>query len=107
MMKTIAALPGGDRQGRGLSQRDPLQLGRLGEAGRLYLLELVGRGQPGRDGGEAGRARFGDETHMGPDGRRTVISTMWRKVGADAYETMSRSAADPTGSRVVRYRRVG
>jgi hypothetical protein len=49
---------------------------------------------------------FGDQTYMGPDGRRTKISTMWRKVGPDAYETVSRSAADPTGSRVVTYKRV-
>jgi len=49
---------------------------------------------------------FGDETYTGADGRKTTISTMWRKAGADSYETVSRSAADPTGSRVVRYRRV-
>jgi hypothetical protein len=49
---------------------------------------------------------FGNETYTGPDGRKTTISTLWRKVGADAYETVSRSAADPTGSRVVRYTRV-
>jgi uncharacterized protein YndB with AHSA1/START domain len=49
---------------------------------------------------------FGDETYTGPDGRKTVISTMWSKTGADSYETVSRSSADPTGSRVVRYKRV-
>jgi uncharacterized protein YndB with AHSA1/START domain len=48
---------------------------------------------------------FGDETYTGADGRKLTISTMWRKVGADAYETVSRSGADPTGSRVVRYTR--
>ena len=49
---------------------------------------------------------FGDETYTGADGRKMTISTMWRKAGADAYEAVSTSAADPTGSRVVRYRRV-
>ena len=49
---------------------------------------------------------FGDETYTGADGRKTVISTMWRKVGADAYESVSLSGADPTGSRIVRYTRV-
>jgi hypothetical protein len=49
---------------------------------------------------------FGDETYTGADGRRTRISTLWRKVGADAYETVSTSGAGPTGSRVVRYKRV-
>ena len=49
---------------------------------------------------------FGDETYTGPDGRKLSIATMWRKAGADAYETVSTSGADPTGSRVVRYSRV-
>ncbi len=49
---------------------------------------------------------FGDQIYTGADGRKTTISTLWRKVGADAYETVSTSGADPTGSRVVRYKRV-
>jgi hypothetical protein len=47
---------------------------------------------------------FGDQSYA--DGRRMTISTLWRKVGADSYETVSRSGNDPTGSRVVRYTRV-
>ena len=53
-----------------------------------------------------GALDFGDETYTGPDGRKMSISTMWRKAGADAYESVSTSGADPTGSRVVRYTRV-
>lgn len=53
-----------------------------------------------------GALDFGDETYTGPDGRKTVISTMWRKAGADAYEAVNTGGADPTGSRVVRYTRV-
>jgi uncharacterized protein YndB with AHSA1/START domain len=49
---------------------------------------------------------FGDETYTGADGRKMTISTLWRRVGADSYEAVSTSAADPTGSRVVRYKRV-
>lgn len=49
---------------------------------------------------------FGNETYTGADGRKIAISTKWRMVGADSYETVSTSAADPTGSRVVRYTRV-
>jgi uncharacterized protein YndB with AHSA1/START domain len=49
---------------------------------------------------------FGDQIYTGPDGRKMSISTKWRKVGADAYETVSTSGADPTGSRVVRYSRI-
>lgn len=53
-----------------------------------------------------GALDFGDQTYTGPDGRKMTISTTWRKVGADSYETVSTAGADPTGSRVVRYRRV-
>lgn len=49
---------------------------------------------------------FGNETYTGPDGRKTAIATMWRKVGVDSYETVSTSGPGPTGSRVVRYTRV-
>lgn len=49
---------------------------------------------------------FGNETYTGPDGRKTTISTLWRKAGADAYEAVNTAGADPTGSRVVRYTRV-
>jgi hypothetical protein len=49
---------------------------------------------------------FGDQIYTGPDGRKMTISTLWRKAGADSYETVSRAGTDPTGSRVVRYTRV-
>jgi uncharacterized protein YndB with AHSA1/START domain len=49
---------------------------------------------------------FGNETYTGADGRKMTLATTWRKVGAESYETVSTSAADPTGSRVVRYTRI-
>lgn len=49
---------------------------------------------------------FGDETYTGADGRKMTISTRIRRVGGDAYETVSTAGHDPTGSRVVRYKRV-
>jgi uncharacterized protein YndB with AHSA1/START domain len=49
---------------------------------------------------------FGNESYVGADGRKTSISTVWRKAGADAYETVNTAGADPTASRVVRYTRV-
>lgn len=55
---------------------------------------------------KAGALDFGDETYVGPDGRKTTISTLWRKAGADSYEAVNTAGADPTGSRVVRYTRV-
>jgi uncharacterized protein YndB with AHSA1/START domain len=49
---------------------------------------------------------FGNETYRGRDGKQVRISTFWRKVGEDAYETVSRSSNSPTGQRVVRYVRI-
>ena len=56
--------------------------------------------------GKGDELDFGDETYTGADGRKMTISTLWRKVGTESYETVSRSGAHPTGSRVVRYKRV-
>ena len=49
---------------------------------------------------------FGDQIYTGADGRKMTISTAWRKVGANSYETVSIAGTDPTGSRVVRYTRI-
>jgi uncharacterized protein YndB with AHSA1/START domain len=49
---------------------------------------------------------FGNESYTASDGSKTTILTKWRKAGADAYETINTSGADPTGSRVVRYSRI-
>jgi uncharacterized protein YndB with AHSA1/START domain len=46
---------------------------------------------------------FGDEVFRDAQGRETRIATNWRRVAEDAYEVRITSAADPTGSRVVRY----
>jgi hypothetical protein len=52
-----------------------------------------------------GTLDFGDETHTRADGSKLVISTLWRRAGADAYEVVSRRN-DVTGDRVVIYKRV-
>lgn len=52
---------------------------------------------------EGDRLDFGDEIYTGPDGKQMRISTYWRRVGDDAYETVSQAGNDPTGSRIVRY----
>jgi uncharacterized protein YndB with AHSA1/START domain len=49
---------------------------------------------------------FGDETYRGRDGREIRIATQWQRIGDNSYEARVTSAADPTGSRVVRYTRV-
>ncbi len=49
---------------------------------------------------------FGDEVYRGRDGREMQIATTWHKIDDTAYETRAANAADPTGSRVVRYTRI-
>ena len=49
---------------------------------------------------------FGDEVYLGPDGKETTVSTRWERVGGTAYRAVTTSSADPTGSRVVEYKRV-
>jgi hypothetical protein len=53
-----------------------------------------------------GRLDFGDETYKAPDGKETKISTFWRIVDERTYESVTTSAANPTGQRVVRFARV-
>ena len=54
----------------------------------------------------ADRLDFGDETYRSPDGREARISTFWRRVGDDAYESVTQSADLPGMNRTVTYRRV-
>lgn len=49
---------------------------------------------------------FGDEVYRGRDGQETRIATAWHRIGDDAYEARTTSAANPTGNRTVRYVRV-
>ena len=49
---------------------------------------------------------FDDELYTGPDGKQMKISTRWERLGDDAYRSVTTSSADPTGSRVVEYKRV-
>jgi uncharacterized protein YndB with AHSA1/START domain len=53
-----------------------------------------------------GALDFGEQRYRGADGKELSISTLWRKSGADSYEAVSRSSANPTGDRVVRYVRI-
>jgi uncharacterized protein YndB with AHSA1/START domain len=57
-----------------------------------------------KDGGKL--LDFGDETFNGPDGKELKMSTEWRRVGDDAYESVSKAGFMPTGKRVTRYERV-
>jgi hypothetical protein len=53
-----------------------------------------------------GRLDFGSEVYKDPEGREIAISTQWRIVDERTYETVTTSAANPTGDRVVRFTRV-
>ena len=53
-----------------------------------------------------GRLNFGDETYRGPDGRQISISTHWRPIGTDAYESVAASTDAPSMNRTVRFERV-
>ncbi len=55
---------------------------------------------------QPGGLDFGDETYTGPDGKTMTMSTMWKRVGDDAYEAVTTSRAGATPDRVVRYRRI-
>lgn len=55
---------------------------------------------------EGDRLDFGDESYTDPNGRRIFISTHWRRVGDDAYETVTVSPELPSMNRTVRYQRV-
>lgn len=52
-----------------------------------------------------GALDFGDEVYNGPDGRELRISTLWKRAGDAAFDAVSRSSVNPTGERVVTYRR--
>lgn len=51
-----------------------------------------------------GSLDFGDETHVRPDGSKLVIRTLWRPVGASAFEAVS-VRGGVTSASVVTYRR--
>ena len=55
---------------------------------------------------EAGRLVFGDESYRAPDGREIRISTSWRRVGDNAYETVTETQGGGALPRNVRYERV-
>lgn len=55
---------------------------------------------------QADRLTFDDQIYTGADGKQMAISTFWRKIDDGAYESVTVSKANPTGDRIVRYRRV-
>lgn len=55
---------------------------------------------------EPDRLDFGSETYRSPEGREITYSTYWRRVGDDAYESVTVSSDSPTLNRNIRYQRV-
>jgi uncharacterized protein YndB with AHSA1/START domain len=52
------------------------------------------------------RLDFGDEAYKAPDGKTARIATHWRRLGTDAYESVTSSPELPSMNRTVTYRRV-
>ena len=79
-----------------------------GEGRRVAFVYWNSLGGVSRGGMVAapGRLDFGDETYKAPDGKETKISTFWRIVDERTYESVTTSAANPTGQRVVRFTRI-
>jgi uncharacterized protein YndB with AHSA1/START domain len=63
----------------------------------------VSRGTVRVDGGQL---NFGDETYRGPDGREFTLSTKWRRLEGNAYESQTISSNLPSMNRTVRFERV-
>ena len=49
---------------------------------------------------------FDDESYVGQDGKTITFSTVWRRVGENSYEAVTKGANSASGERVVRYTRV-
>lgn len=52
------------------------------------------------------RLEFGDEIYRGADGRTITVSTAWRRVAENAYESVATSSDSPSMNRTVRFERV-
>ena len=79
-----------------------------GASGRVAFVYWNSLGGVSRGGmvPAPGKLDFGDETYKAPDGKETKISTFWRIVDERTYESVTTSAANPTGQRIVRFTRI-
>ncbi|HWH22883.1 MAG TPA: hypothetical protein VNT25_06305 [Allosphingosinicella sp.] len=50
--------------------------------------------------------KFGDEAYTDPQGRRITFNTTWRRIGADAYESITVSPEMPSMNKTIRYVRL-
>ena len=71
----------------------------------VYFNSLGGVSKGGMKPGPAEMV-FDDETYVGQDGKKISFSTVWRRVGDNSYETVTKGANSASGERVVRYTKV-
>ena len=71
----------------------------------VYFNSLGGVSKGGMKPG-ADEMVFDDESYVGQDGKKISFSTVWRRVGENSYEAITKSANSASGERVVRYTRV-
>jgi hypothetical protein len=71
----------------------------------VYFNSLGGVSKGGMKPG-ADEMVFDDESYVGQDGKKVTFSTVWRRLGDNSYEAITKSANSASGERVVRYTRV-
>ena len=79
--------------------------GELKKVEFVYFNSLGGVSKGGMKPG-AEEMVFDDESYVGQDGKKISFSTIWRRVGDNSYETVTKGANSASGERVVRYTKV-
>ena len=75
------------------------------EGVRYTYFNSIGGVSEGAMRPDGDRLDFGTDEYRGPDGRRTRIATMWRRVGPDAYEAVMSSEL-ASMNRTTRFTRI-
>ena len=71
----------------------------------VYFNSLGGVSKGRMKPGEA-EMIFDDESYVGQDGKTISFSTVWRRVGDNSYDAITKGANSASGERVVRYTRI-
>ena len=71
----------------------------------VYFNSLGGVSKGGMKPG-ADEMVFDDESYVGQDGKKLTFSTVWRRVGENSYDAITKGVNSASGERVVRYTKV-
>ena len=79
-----------------------------GEAKKVEFVYFNSLGGVSKGGMKPGAEElvFDDESYVGQDGKKVSFSTVWRRIGENSYEAITKSATSASGERVVRYSKV-